>query len=232
MDLIEKKLKSKLKESEINELKIKTETIQKTLQTFKESLEPIAKKIKAQQTIAPKTVTIPINTSKFAPVKNAIPLIASGTSTLDRLKANAVPKISQNSVEKFKKTGNLEEINPKESEKNGKKVGTKDQTWKSENVTETQLKARYFSRKEKSMEKIHEIKKKIFNLKVRKFEMIWESLPKFLPKVLDKVPLKIRDEVLKSFEEYYKRQLAVSNVVEMNTQAKFFNQAFMGNEVR
>ena len=230
MDLIEKKLKTKLKESEINELKIKTETIQKTLQTFKESLEPIAKKIKAQQTIPPKTVTIPINVSKFAQDKNAIPLIVSGNSTLDRLKVNAVAKVSQNQVD-ISKNRKIHENNPKEKEKIEKSVGTKDQTWKSENVTETQLKARYFSRKEKSMEKIHEIKKKIFNLKVRKFEMILESLPKFLPKILDKVSLKIKEEVLKSFEEYYKRQLAVSNVVEMNTQAKFFNQAFMGNEV-
>jgi len=230
IDLIEKKLKSKLKESELNELKVKTEAIQKTLQTFKETLEPIAKKIKAQQAIPIKTAQPQTGISKLPIAKTAIPITPSGNSALDRLKSNPVPRNSQHSAE-ISKTKKNEEKAQKETEKTGKSVGTKDQTWKSENVTETQLKARYFSRKEKSIEKIHEIKKKIFNLKVRKFEMIWDSLPKFMPKNLDKMPVKIREEVLKSFEEYYKKQLAVSNVVDMNTRTKFFTQAFMGSEV-
>lgn len=243
MDLIAAKIKSKLKEQELAELLAKAEAVLKTLLTLKETLEPIAKKFKAPAPAPPKPTGTQIPTKLPPPKPPGMPL-TPGTGTLtDKLKIQASKNDLSAPNSSLTKgiaiphntkspTPTRPGATPQSASKtNPPRPVAKDETWRSENATENQLKQRYNARKEKANEKITDIKKRIFNLKLRKFEMICESMPKFLPKQFETWGPKILEAATKACDATFARHLSLAKQIETNEHTKLMVKALMKNEV-
>lgn len=259
MNAINTKLKSKLKETEVAELKTKAEAVLKTLQTLKTKLEPIDKKIKAQMAQGPtpapgavlqrgstlnpkfpgmsKSPTMPINNGAQPPAPKMKAPLEDFYDEADNKPANALMGTQVPNPDLLKPVGPALGTPAPAHTVSAKGLNSvkppipQGEQWRAGNATENQLKQRYYARKEKSMEKIIEIKKKIFNLKIRKYEMIVESAPKLLPKHWETWGGKLVEDTLKACEAYFERHLGVVKVIEMNDQAKKMNVAMMKNEV-
>lgn len=243
MDLIAAKIKSKLKEQELPELLAKAEAVYKTLLTLKETLEPIARKFKAPAPAPPKPTGVPAPTKVPPPKPTGMPLTPSTGTLTDKLKTQATknePSFPNDNLTKGIAIPNSQKsplptkanTSPQSASKQpAPRPVVKDETWRSENATENQLKQRYNARKEKANDKITEIKKRIFNLKMRKFEMVWESMPKFIPKQFESWGPKILEETAKACDAAFTKHLSLAKQIEMNEQTKLMAKALMKNEV-
>ena len=170
LDLIAAKLKTNVKESEIIDIQKKIDTVLVPLQAIKDTFEPVINKIKAQMAkekmVQSSKSKSPVPNRQPPPKIPVMPITPSSNQSNDRLRGQT--PVRRPSIEKSKSITKISPVVAKVSPM--KTQPPKDNSWKSENVTENQLKQRYFTRKEKALAMIEEYKRKIFELKKTKFE--------------------------------------------------------------
>ena len=227
-------MKTKVKEAEVPEIQKKLDTVMAPLKAIKDTFEPIIKKLKEQEMAKAHPPHPPSLKSKSPnkvppPKQNVMPIIQNSIGQ-DKIKQL---QVRRGSIDKSKSPirGTTPKESPKEKREEKSKSPSQEEGWKSDNIMENQLKQRYFTRKEKSMNLIDEYKNKIFDLKRTKFEMICNALPPFLPPSHKNFPNNVKHDVVKAFKKQFTSYLSMKDLIEMNTQTTFFNQAFIGEEV-